>query len=148
MNKIFEPATTFNFKPADYVPFKDRELCEKLRKISGTDLEKHSNPDFNIKVMMNPHPVLIATLFERIKAASDAGRKITLILGNPEPDTYIPLAQLINYFKVDCKTFTYLLWTNGQTKMVISLQKRIKQVLHTQCLNIWYTKLMKNYVCL
>ena len=103
MNKIFEPATDFNFKPASYVPFKDRELCEKLRKISGTDLEKHANPDFNIKVMMNPHPVLIATLFERIKEAADNNRKITLILGNPEPDTYIPLAQLINYFKVDCK---------------------------------------------
>ena len=99
----FDPATTFDFKPADYVPFKDRELCEKLRKISGKDLEKHSNPDFNIKVMMNPHPVLIATLFSRIKEASEKGKKITLILGNPEPDTYIPLAQLINYFKVDCR---------------------------------------------
>lgn len=103
MNKIFEPATTFNFTPASFVPFKDRELCERLRKISGTDLEKHPNPDFNIKVMMNPHPVLIATLFARIKEASEKGKKITLILGNPEPDTYIPLAQLINYFKVDCK---------------------------------------------
>ena len=103
MSKIFDPATDFAFKPASYVPFKDRELCEKLRKISGTDLEKHSNPNFKIKVMMNPHPVLIATLFSRIKEASEKGKKITLILGNPEPDTYIPLAQLINYFKVDCK---------------------------------------------
>ncbi|MBO7344374.1 MAG: hypothetical protein J6U92_00350 [Clostridia bacterium] len=103
MSKIFEPASTFNFIPGDYVPFKDRELCEKLRKISGKDLEKHANPDFNIKVMMNPHPVLIATLFARIKEASEKGKKITLILGNPEPDTYIPLAQLINYFKVDCR---------------------------------------------
>ncbi|MBQ9734827.1 MAG: hypothetical protein IJV95_03095 [Clostridia bacterium] len=107
MNKIFDPATTFKFTPADYVPFKDREICEKLRKISGTDLEKHTkadqHPEFNIKVMMNPHPVLIATLFSRIKEASEKGKKITLILGNPEPDTYIPLAQLINYFKVDCR---------------------------------------------
>ena len=106
MNKIFEPATSFAFTPADYVPFKDREICEKLRKISGTDLEKHQDwqhPDFKVKVMMNPHPVLIATLFSRIKEASEKGKKITLILGNPEPDTYIPLAQLINYFKVDCK---------------------------------------------
>ncbi len=106
MNKIFEPASTFAFKPAEFVPFKDRELCEKLRKISGTDLEKREawhHPEFNIRVMMNPHPVLIATLFSRIKEASEKGKKITLILGNPEPDTYIPLAQLINYFKVDCK---------------------------------------------
>ena len=109
MNKLFDPASEFKFTPADFVPFKDRELCEKLRKISGTDLEKHNlmhdgqHPEFNIKVMMNPHPVLIATLFSRIKEASEKGKKITLILGNPEPDTYIPLAQLINYFKVDCK---------------------------------------------
>lgn len=106
MSKIFDPATDFAFKPADFVPFKDRELCEKLRKISGTDLEKHESwqhPDFKVKVMMNPHPVLIATLFSRIKEASEKGKKITLILGNPEPETYIPLAQLINYFKVDCK---------------------------------------------
>lgn len=103
MNIKLDPTTDFKFTPGDYVPFKDREVCEKLRKISGKDLEKHPNPDFNIKVMMNPHPVLISTLFTRIKEASENNRKITLILGNPEPDTYIPLTQLINYFKVDCK---------------------------------------------
>ena len=106
MNKIFEPATDFAFKPADFVPFKDREVCERLRKMSGTELEKHEawqHPEFNVKVMMNPHPVLIATLFSRIKEASEKGKKFTMILGNPEPETYIPLAQLINYFKVDCR---------------------------------------------
>ncbi len=99
---IFDPPTKFDFKCGDYVPFQDREVCERLRQISGKDLEKHPNPDFNIKVMMNPHPVLIATLFSRLKAASEAGKKYTMILGNPEPETYIPLAQLINYFQVDC----------------------------------------------
>ena len=102
---ITEPATKFAFKCNDYVPFKDRELCEKLRLMSGKDLEKHEDwqhPEFNVKVMMNPHPVLISTLFTRLKAASEAGKPFSMILGNPEPDTYIPLAQLINYFKVDC----------------------------------------------
>lgn len=102
-NIIFDPPTDFAFQPGDYVPFKDREVCERLRKLSGKELEKHPNPDFHIKVMMNPHPVLIATLFSRIKEAAENDRKITLILGNPEPETYIPLAQLINYFKVDCR---------------------------------------------
>ncbi len=102
---VFGPPTDFKFTPEDYVPFKDRELCEKLRLMSGTDLEKrepHWHPEFDVKVMLNPHPVLIATLFTRLKAASEAGRKFSMILGNPEPDTYIPLAKLINYFKVDC----------------------------------------------
>ena len=41
---ITDPATSFDFKCAEYVPFKDREICERLRKISGKDLEKHWNP--------------------------------------------------------------------------------------------------------
>ena len=102
---IFDPPTKFDFKCGDYVPFKDREVCERVRKLSGTDLEKREewwHPEFQVKVMMNPHPVLIATLFSRLKAASEAGRPFSMILGNPEPETYIPLAQLINYFHVDC----------------------------------------------
>ena len=100
---VFDPPTDFAFKPGDYVPFKDRELCERLRKLSGHDLEKHPNPDFKIKVMLNPHPVLIGTLFNRIRESDQLDKKLTLILGNPEPDTYIPLAQLINYFRVNCR---------------------------------------------
>lgn len=98
-----DPATDFAFIPGDYVPFKDREVCERLRKISGSDLEKHPNPDFQIKVIFNPHPILIGTLFTRIKESDELNRKCTLILGNPEPETYIPLAQLINYHKVNCR---------------------------------------------
>ena len=98
-----DPATDFSFVPGDYVPFKDRELCEKLRKMSGKELEKHPNPDFKIKVMMNPHPVLIGTLFNKIKESDVLNKKCSLLLGNPEPETYIPLAQLINYHRVNCR---------------------------------------------
>ena len=102
---IVDPATKFDFQPHDFVPFKDKEVCERVRKMSGKELEQREpwwHPEFTVKVMMNPHPVLIATLFSRLKAASEAGKTFTMILGNPEPDTYIPLAQLINYFRVDC----------------------------------------------
>ena len=34
-----DPPTDFDFIPADFVPFKDREVCERVRKISGKDLE-------------------------------------------------------------------------------------------------------------
>lgn len=120
---ITDPATKFDFVPADFVPFKDRKECERVRKLSGAALEKHEkwqHPDFKVKVMMNPHPVLIATLFARLKAASEAGKKFTMILGNPEPETYIPLAQLINYFKVDCKKvhiFAEDEWANEDGKI-------------------------------
>lgn len=100
---IFEPETDFDFISGDYVPFQDKEVCERLRKISGKDLEKHANPDFKIKVMHNPHPVVIADIFTRIKASDDNNKKLTLILGNPEPETYIPVAELINLYRVNCR---------------------------------------------
>ena len=34
---IIEPATKFSFNPAEFVPFKDREVCERVRKIKGDD---------------------------------------------------------------------------------------------------------------
>ena len=36
---IVEPSTKFDFKCNDYVAFKDREVCERLRKMSGVELE-------------------------------------------------------------------------------------------------------------
>ena len=91
MNFITDPATKFDFQPHDFVPFKDKKVCEYVRSLSGKDLEKREpwwHPEFTVKVMMNPHPVLISTLFTRLKAASEAGKSFTMILGNPEPDTY------------------------------------------------------------
>lgn len=104
MRKIkIEPATDFLFSTSACVPFPDREVCERVRKISGKDLEKHSNPNFKIKVMLNPHPVVIGDIFTRIKESDDRDKKLTLILGNPEPETYGPVAQLINMFRVNCR---------------------------------------------
>ena len=42
---IVEPSTKFDFKCNDYVAFKDREVCERLRKMSGVELEKHEDCD-------------------------------------------------------------------------------------------------------
>ena len=143
----FEPSTDLKFVPGDYVPFKDREICERLRKISGKDLEKHPNPDFNIKVMMNPHPVLIATLFSRIKEASENNRKITLILGNPEPETYIPLAQLSIISKWTAEMCTYLRWTSGRTIRATLHLRPTRRDLHIPCSSTLCIRLTRSCVC-
>ena len=41
---IVDPATKFDFLPADFVPFKDREVCERVRKLSGKELEQRESP--------------------------------------------------------------------------------------------------------
>lgn len=93
----------FNFEPAEFVPFKDRAVLEKVRLVYGKDLEKYSNDKMKIKVMKNPHPVIVGDIFTRIKMSDDLNKKQVLILGNPEPETYIPVAELINYHKVNCR---------------------------------------------
>ncbi len=93
----------FVFKPADFVPFKDREAMERVRKLSGRELEKHPNPDMKIKVTLNPHPIFIADMFTRIKESDEQNKRVVMVLPNPEPDTYIPVAELINYHRVNCR---------------------------------------------
>ena len=93
----------FTFEPADFVLFKDKAVLERVRKIHGKDLEKYSNDKMKIKVIKNPHPIIIGDMFTRIKMSDDLDKKQVLILGNPEPETYIPVAELINYHKVNCR---------------------------------------------
>ena len=39
----------FTFSPAPWIPFRDKEVLERVRNMKREDLEKHSNPDFKIK---------------------------------------------------------------------------------------------------
>ncbi|MBN1299265.1 MAG: hypothetical protein JW997_06240, partial [Actinobacteria bacterium] len=93
----------FIFEPAEFVPFKDREVLKKVRSVHGKELEKHSNDKMKIKVIKNPHPIIIGDIFTRIKMSDDLDKRQVLILGNPEPETYIPVAELINYHRVNCR---------------------------------------------
>ncbi len=93
----------FEFEPAEFVPFKDKKVLEKARSVHGKDLEKFSNDKMKVKITHNPHPIVIADIFTRIKMSDDQDKKQVLILGNPEPETYIPVAELINYHKVNCR---------------------------------------------
>ena len=34
---IVDPATKFDFQPHDFVPFKDKKVCEYVRSLSGKD---------------------------------------------------------------------------------------------------------------
>jgi len=94
----------FTFDPAPFVPFKDKEVLERVRNIKREDIEKHPNPDFKIKVVPDDYLELIwlTDMFYRIKDAADKGNNVVMILPNPAP-VYKKLAYLINKFKIDCK---------------------------------------------
>ena len=93
----------FTFDPAPFVPFRDKEVMDRVRKISGKDLEKHPNKNFKIKVLVNPHPIFVADMFTKIKESDEKDQNVVMVLPNPEPDTYMPVAELINLHRVDCR---------------------------------------------
>lgn len=95
--------TEFSYNPSRYVPFRDKGVIEKVRKISRADITKHWNPDFRIAVLRNEEVPfrLIADIFYRIKRAEEQGKNVTLILPNPI-HSYRHVATLINLFRVNC----------------------------------------------
>lgn len=96
--------STFDFTPSKCVPFRDKEVLERVRKIKREDIEKHPNPDFKIRVVPDWQPEfeMIADMFQKIKASDDEDRQVVLILPNPNHG-YIKVASLINRFRVNCR---------------------------------------------
>ncbi|HCS74731.1 MAG TPA: hypothetical protein DIW17_12760, partial [Clostridiales bacterium] len=86
----------FNFKPADWVPIKDRELLDRLAKMTAEEIEQHPNPDVRIKILSGFGSVVMADKFMGIKESYEQNKKFSTIFGNPNPNTHMVLAELIN----------------------------------------------------
>ncbi len=94
----------FEYKPSEWVPFKDKREINRVAAIKREDIEKHSNPDFKIKVVPDADVEYywVTDIFRRIKNASETGEKLVMILPNPAP-LYKQLARLINACNIDCR---------------------------------------------
>jgi glucosamine-6-phosphate deaminase len=94
---------TFDYNPSDWVPFRDKEVLDRVRNIKREDITKHPNPDFQIRVVKDADIefIFVTDMFYRIKTAADEGKRLVMILGNPSP-AYRHVARLINKFRVNC----------------------------------------------
>ena len=93
----------FEFEPSLWVPFKDKEVINRVAAIKREEIEYHDNPEFRIKVVPDAdiEYYWITDMFKRIKHSSDTGEKLVMILPNPAP-LYKNLARLINACNIDC----------------------------------------------
>jgi glucosamine-6-phosphate deaminase len=97
-------ADDFEFGLARWIPFRDAAACARVRAITKEEITRHLNPDFKIRLVPEDQfPFrLVMDIFSRIKQAAEEGRKLVLILPQPEP-LYSQVAELINRFGVDCR---------------------------------------------
>jgi glucosamine-6-phosphate deaminase len=98
----------FNFTPADFCPVKDRELLNRLAKMTPEEIEKHPNPDVRIKIIANAGAIETAMKFTGIKESYEQNKKFSTIFGNPNPNSHMPLAELINLYRIDCKNCVFV----------------------------------------
>ena len=99
---------TFDFTPADFCPVKDRALLARLAAMTPAQIEKHPNPDVNIRILANAGAVVIAEKFLGIKTAFEQNTRFSTIFGNPNPLTHMALAELINRNRVSCRTCVFV----------------------------------------
>jgi glucosamine-6-phosphate deaminase len=93
----------FTFEPSRWVPFRNTEVLDKVRKIKKEDITKHPNKDFKIHLVpdvMVEH-IFVSDMFYRIKKAAETESRIVFLLPNPNRG-YIKLAHLINRFQLNC----------------------------------------------
>ncbi|NWG12616.1 MAG: hypothetical protein HXY20_03680 [Acidobacteria bacterium] len=95
----------WSFEPAEFIPFRDRRVIERVRRIKREDIARHPNRDFRITVVPDAEVefLWLTDMFRRIKNASYEGRTLVMILPNPWPAGYRRLAQMINTCRVDCR---------------------------------------------
>jgi 6-phosphogluconolactonase/glucosamine-6-phosphate isomerase/deaminase len=93
----------FMFAPAECIPFRDKKELDRVRSIQREEIDKHPNPELNIQVVPDSlvEHIFVTDMFYRIKTAKEEGKKVVLLLPNPNHG-YIKLAHLINRFNVKC----------------------------------------------
>ncbi len=94
----------FQYDPSPYVPFRDKEVLERVREIGLEDFERCDNPNLDIKVVkeFDVWFTFMMDVFFRIKEASERGEKLVMILPQPWP-LYEKVAGMINRCRIDCR---------------------------------------------
>jgi glucosamine-6-phosphate deaminase len=89
----------FIYALSPFLPFRDRDACERVRRIPRERLAEHPNPDFRIAVVSDARDFyarFAEDLVSRIRAARDAGRDLVAILPVGPMPQYELAARAIN----------------------------------------------------
>lgn len=99
----------FDYGVSQFAPFRDKDVCARIRSITREEIANHPNPDFHIQVVKDDEiaALRINDIFGRIKASDDEDKRLVMILPQPHPQ-YIKVAELINKHRVNCRNlFTF-----------------------------------------
>ncbi len=93
----------FTFAPASWIPFRDKEVLDRVRAIKREDMEKHPNPDYKIKIVPSFGSIFVGDMVMRMKLSDELNQTCVMIIPNPDPVSYMQVAELVNRFKINCR---------------------------------------------
>jgi glucosamine-6-phosphate deaminase len=95
----------FHYHPSPCVPFRDVAQIERCRRIKRAEIERHPNPDFQIRVRRadDIEFLWVADMFRRIQLSDEEDRRLVMIVPNPCPTVYRKVAHLVNLCGVSCR---------------------------------------------
>lgn len=121
MININEPCN-FNFKPADFYPFKNLDEINRVRAITKEDIlamnGKHpTNPNIRVDVMKvdDFETVMVADMVKRIMDSDREDKPCILICPNPSP-TYTRVAYMLHALNINCRNVKFYMmdeWADG-----------------------------------
>jgi glucosamine-6-phosphate deaminase len=97
---------SFNYDLASFLPFRDKEVCERVRRIKKEDLPNHPNPDFKIRIIEEPQQFYLEfalDIVRRIKESLEAGKRLVVIFPVGPMPQYPIAARIINELRLSCK---------------------------------------------
>lgn len=89
----------FEYGLARFIDFRDADECDRVRRISRTELAEHPSPEFRIAITDDPadfYRSFAADLVDRIRAARDERRAFVAILPVGPVPQYELAARMIN----------------------------------------------------
>jgi len=98
--------SSFNYDLASFLPFRDKEVCERVRRIKKEDLPNHPNPDFKIRIIEEPQQFYLEfalDIVRRIKESLEAGKRLVVIFPVGPMPQYPIAARIINELRLSCK---------------------------------------------
>ena len=96
----------FQYELAKFIPFRDSEACARVRAIKKEDITRHSNPDFKIRVIEDPHDFYTAfalDIVRRIWEKREAGEQFVVIFPVGPMPQYPIAARMINELRISCR---------------------------------------------
>jgi glucosamine-6-phosphate deaminase len=97
---------TFDYELAGFISFRDRAVCERVRRIRRDELARHDNPDFRIRIVDDPRDFygqFADDIVGRIRAAAEDGRELVGIFPVGPMPQYELAARRINEERLSCR---------------------------------------------